>query len=158
MRIFNVYDDNARSLQELASARRRVLVVDYDNVMTSSGAPTNVLYPTIPELLDCVMTTTRTRVVLITRRQAEELASDTPGPSPDIWETIGPRGPDTILPAMLANLENDGAVAFLCDGERFLTAEAADETPAVQGHAGADRQAFVQFLVDWLRICGGEIC
>jgi uncharacterized protein YqiB (DUF1249 family) len=59
---------------------------------------------------------------------------------------------------MLANLENDGAVAFLCDGERFLTAEAADETPAVQGHAGADRQAFVQFLVDWLRICGGEIC
>lgn len=157
MRIFNIYDDNARSLQELASAQRRVLVVDYDKVMASSGAAASGVYPTVPELLDCIMTTARTKVVLITHRQAEELAPETPGPAPDVWQTAGPSGPDGTLPSMLADLEDGSAVAFLCDGDRFLAAEATDDSPPGQAPL-EDNQAFVQFLVDWLRICGGEIC
>jgi len=158
MRIFNIYDDNARSLQELARAQRRVLVVDYDKVITSSAGRSHGLCPTVQELLDCIMTTARTKVVLITRHQAEELASDMPGPVPDIWERVGPQGPDSMLPAMLADLEDDSVVAFLCDHERFIAAEATDDAPGGVASTHASNQAFVQFLVDWLRVCGGEIC
>ena len=47
-------------------------------------------YPTIPELLDCIMSTCRTRVLLINGRSAREI---TPllglNPHPEIWGTYG---------------------------------------------------------------------
>jgi hypothetical protein len=156
MRVLDVHDDNARFFQDLAHAERRVLVVDYDSVIApyNSARHSGMPYPTISELLDCIMTTSRTRVVLITGGQAAELAPPVPGPAPDIWESNGPAGPDVKLPAMLARLGDDTAVAFLRDP--VFTAR--DATGKLGGCAAAASHDFVQFLVDWLRVCGGEIC
>ena len=160
MRILDVHGDNAPFFQELAQAKRRVLVVDYDSVIAPcSAAPSGVPYPTVTELLDCIMTTSRTRVVVITGGEAAELASPLSGPAPDLWESDASRGPDAMLPAMLPRREKtppwpSSAIAI------------GSFPPCPTGPAAADparenaacRQDFVQFLVDWLRVCGGEIC
>ena len=167
MRILDVHDDNARFFQDLAHARRRVLVVDYDSVIApySPAGNSGMPYPTISELLDCIMTTSRTRVVLITGGQAPDFGPLAPGPAPDVWGSDGSRGPDVMLPAMLAKFGEDTAVAFLSDRDRLFAAlpEAASDGESGEfsaaGSGATDcSQAFVQFLVDWLRVCGGEIC
>lgn len=161
MRILDVHGDNAPFFQELAQAKRRVLVVDYDSVIAPcSDAHSGMPYPTVAELLDCIMTTSRTRVVLITGGEAEELASPLSGPAPDVWGSDPSRGPDAMLPAMLARLGEDTAVAFLSDRDRLFPAlpEAACDGGGSGAENAACRQDFVQFLVDWLRVCGGEMC
>jgi hypothetical protein len=163
MRILTVHDDRSRFFQELAGAKRRVLVVDYDSVIAPQSVSGNssVPYPTISELLDCIMTTSRTQVVLITDGQAEELAPAVPGPAPDICGIGGSADPEVMLPDMLAKLGEDTAVAFIGDRAHSfaMIPEIADDggAPAPEGAAG-ESQEFVQFLVDWLRVCGGEIC
>ena len=159
MRILDVHGDNAPFFQELAQAKRRVLVVDYDSVIAPCSAPSGMPYPTVTELLDCIMTTSRTRVVVITGGEAAELASPLSGAAPDLWESEASRGPDAMLPAMLSRLGEDTAVAFLSDRDRLFPAL---PDGACGGGSGAEnaacRQDFVQFLVDWLRVCGGEFC
>jgi len=159
MRILDVHGDNAPFFQELAQAKRRVLVVDYDSVIAPcSAAPSGMPYPTVTELLDCIMTTSRTRVVVITGGEAAELASPLSGPTPDVWEGDPSRGPDTMLPAMLARGGDDTAVAFLSDRDRLFPALPEAVCGGSRAENTARRQDFVQFLVDWLRVCGGEIC
>jgi hypothetical protein len=158
--MLDVHDDNARFFQDLAQAKQRVLVVDYDSVIAPYRAAGNCgPYPTVSELLDCIMTTSGTRVVLITGGQAPDLGPLVPGPAPDIWETGESAGPEAMLPTMLAKLGDDTAVAFLSDRDRPIPALAgtASDSAAGSGAAGC-RQASLQFLVDWLRVCGGEIC
>jgi hypothetical protein len=163
MRILKVHDDHSRFFQELAGAKRRVLVVDYDSVIARHPASGNsgVPYPSISELLDCIMTTSHTRVVLITDGKAAELAPAVPGPVPDICGTGGPADQEVMLPDMLAKLGEDTAVAFIGDRAHSfaMIPEVADDggAPVREGAAG-ESQEFVQFLVDWLRVCGGEIC
>jgi hypothetical protein len=159
----DVHDDNARFFQDLAQAKRRVLVLDYDNVIAPGGGARHrgIPCPTVPELLDCIMTTGRTRVVLITGSQRAGLAPLAPGPAPDVWGTAGSAGPDVMLPAMLASLGDDTAVAYLSDRDRPLNAlppTASEQRGDPASDAADCRQAFVQFLVDWLRVCGGEFC
>ena len=156
MQVLDVHDDNARFFQDLARAKRRVLVVDYDRVIApNSGAePRGTPCPTISELLDCIMTTSGTRVVLMTGGQAHSLGPLGPGPTPDIWETGGSANPPATLSIMLSKLGEDAAVAFLSDRDRPKTALAA----ATSDSAPGCRQASLQFLMDWLRVCGGEIC
>ena len=158
MRILDVHGDNAPFFEELAQAKRRVLVVDYDSVIAPcSAAPSGVPYPTVAELLDCIMITSRTRVVVITGGEAAELASPLSGPAFDVGESEASRGSDAMFPAMPAG--EDTAVAFLSDRDRLFPALPA--AACVGGSAAenaACRQDFVQFLVDWLRVCGGEIC
>ena len=159
MRILDVHGDNAPFFQELAQAKRRVLVVDYDSVIAPcSAAPSGVPYPTVAELLDCIMITSRTRVVVITGGEAAELASPLSGPAFDVGESEASRGPDAMFPAMPAG--EDTAVAFLSDRDRLFPAlpEAACVGGGSSAENAAGRQDFVQFLVDWLRVCGGEIC
>ncbi|MFZ3213283.1 MAG: hypothetical protein WA188_17405 [Terriglobales bacterium] len=156
MRILDVHSDNAPFFQELAQAKRRVLVVDYDSVIAPCSAPSGVPYPTVTELLDCIMTTSRTRVVVITAGEAAELASPLSGPASDLWESDAPRGPDAMFPGMLSRLGEDTAVAFLSDRDRLFPA--LPEAACGGAENPACRQDFVQFLVDWLRVCGGEIC
>ncbi len=163
MQRLDVHDDNARFFQDLAQAKRRVLVLDYDNVISPGGDAGNrgIPCPTVAELLDCIMTTGRTRVVLVTGSRKADLVPPAPGPAPDVWGTGGSAAPEVMLPAMLARLGDDTAVAYLSDRDRPMnalppTASEQRGNPA-SGTAGC-RQAFVQFLVDWLRVCGGECC
>jgi len=160
MRILDVHGDNAPFFQELAQAKRRVLVVDYDSVIAPCSAPSGVPYPTVTELLDCIMATSHTRVVVITGGEAAELASPLSGPAPDVWASDAPRGPGAMFPGMLSRLGEDTAVAFLSDRDRLFPAlpDGACDGGGSGAENAAGGQAFVQFLVDWLRVCGGEIC
>jgi len=162
MQRLDVHDDHVHFFQDLAHAKRRVLVLDYDNVVAAGAATkSGIPCPTVPELLDCIMTTSRTRVVLLTRNLGAKLDPLPPGPVPDVWGTGGSAVSDGMLPAMLDRLGDDSAVAYLSDRDRRVSAlpPTVGEQPEGSQSGGAGcRQAFVQFLVDWLRVCGGEFC
>src|SRR5919197_455095 len=74
--------------EQLSGARSRVLLLDYDGTIAPFSVQRNRAfpYPTVPELLDCIMSTCRTRLVLITGRAAREipplLGLD---PHPEVW-------------------------------------------------------------------------
>ncbi len=90
--------DRSLFFRNLADASQRVLLANYDGIL----APLTVErqhafpYPTVPELLDSLMTTCYTRVVLLTSRSAHELAFMLGlDPSPEIW---GCGGFERLLP------------------------------------------------------------
>ena len=62
-------------LQQLAKASQRVLLLDYDGTIAPFSAQRNRAfpYPAIPELLECIMSTCRTRLVLISGRAARDI-------------------------------------------------------------------------------------
>ncbi len=76
----------------LSCATTRVLLLDYDGTIAPFAANRNLAfpYPTVPELLDCIMSTCRTRLVLISGRAAREipplLGLD---PHPEVWGACG---------------------------------------------------------------------
>jgi hypothetical protein len=154
MQVLDVHDDNIRFFKDLAHSKRRVLVVDYDRVIAPYGDETRgTPCPTIAELLDCIMTTSGTRVVLMTGRHAPK-ASPVSGPAPDVCQSDGSTTPQAALSTMLAKMGEGTAVAFLSDRDCPKT----NQRGTTSDSAPACRQASLQFLVDWLRVCGGEIC
>ena len=77
---------------QLADASRRVLLLDYDGTIAPFSVHRNRAfpYPTIPELLDCIMSTCRTRVAVITGRVTHEIPPLLGlRPHPEIWGTHG---------------------------------------------------------------------
>jgi trehalose-phosphatase len=69
-----------------------VLLLDYDGTIAPFSANRHraLPYPTVPELLDCIMSTCHTRVALITGRSAREIPSLLGiNPHPEIWGTYG---------------------------------------------------------------------
>lgn len=158
MRILNLDDDNNRFFQELANAKRRVLFVDDSVIAPASGVVNSgIPCPTVSELLDCIMTTSRTRVVLLSGSHKTGLTRHVPGPTPDVLSTDGSADPDAQLPAMLEKLGDDTAVGFVSDRDRPLRA-LMDAKSDTGGFCAAGSKNSLQFLVDWLRVCGGEIC
>ena len=160
MQILNFADDKSRFFEELANAKRRVLVVDYDSLIAPGSDVVNsgIPRPTVYELLDCIMTTSRTRVVLINASRTAGLDRNVPGPAPDIWGVDGSEDPEAQLPAMLARLGEDTAVGFVSDHDRPVRALMEAKTDLGGFCAAAGGKHSLQFLVDWLRVCGGEIC
>lgn len=79
-------------LEQLCRAQDRVLLLDYDGTIAPFSAQRNRAYPypTIPELLDCIMSTCRTSVVLISGRAAREIPPLLGlNPHPEIWGSYG---------------------------------------------------------------------
>lgn len=77
---------------QLCRARDRVLLLDYDGTIAPFSTQRNRAfpYPTVPELLDCIMSTCRTRVALISGRAAREIPPLLGlNPHPEIWGTYG---------------------------------------------------------------------
>ncbi len=76
----------------LRRSRNRALLLDYDGTLAPFTTERDhaIPYPRISELLDCIMSTCQTRVVLISGRPAREipplLGLD---PHPEIWGTYG---------------------------------------------------------------------
>ncbi len=77
---------------DVARAESRALLLDYDGTVAPFSADRSRAfpYPSVPELLDCIMSTCRTRLALISGRPAREV----PGllglnPHPEIWGTYG---------------------------------------------------------------------
>ena len=78
--------------EQLRQARSRVLLLDYDGTIAPFTANRNraVPYPTVPELVDSIMSTCRTSVVLISGRAAREIPPLLGlNPHPEIWGTYG---------------------------------------------------------------------
>lgn len=102
----------------LRCARNRALLLDYDGTLAPFTADRShaIRYPSIPELLDSIMSTCQTRVALITRRPAHEIAPLLGlDPHPEIWGTHG-----------LERLYSDGRyeTAYLTDDSLHALAEA----------------------------------
>jgi trehalose-phosphatase len=78
--------------EQLCLARNRVLLLDYDGTIAPFSVQRNRAfpYPTISELLDCIVSTCRTRVVLISGRAAREIPPLLGlTPHPEIWGSHG---------------------------------------------------------------------
>src|SRR5512146_1077660 len=79
-------------LEELRTADHRVLLLDYDGTVAPFKADRSraVPYPSVPELLDCIMATCGTRVALISGRPAREIPTLLGlNPHPEIWGCYG---------------------------------------------------------------------
>src|SRR5512146_1669810 len=78
--------------EELYANKRRVLLLDYDGTIAPFTARRDQAfpYPTVPELLDCIMSTCNTQVALISGRSAREIP-ELLGitPHPEIWGVHG---------------------------------------------------------------------
>ncbi len=78
--------------EQLSHSRERVLLLDYDGTIAPFSANRHRAfpYPTVPELLDCIASTCRTRVALITGRAAREIPPLLGlHPHPEIWGSYG---------------------------------------------------------------------
>jgi trehalose-phosphatase len=77
---------------QLSCAATRVLLLDYEGTIAPFSANRNRAfpYPTVPELLDCITSTCRTRLVLISGRPAREIPPLLGlEPHPEIWGACG---------------------------------------------------------------------
>lgn len=84
--------------EQLARARERALLLDYDGTIAPFRANRNQAFPyaEVPELLDSIMSTCGTRVVVISGRPAVEIRPLLGSiPQPEIW---GAHGVERLLP------------------------------------------------------------
>jgi hypothetical protein len=161
--------------RQLARAQRGVLVLDYDSAIARFGRlrPDRFPYPTVYDVLDSILSTTRTRVVIVSRRHMRDLLRVL-GVVADrsIWYaenlqlvTLNNSFHSCTPHSLLSNLAALGPLAYVADS----TAEPRDCGPdctSVQPYfmlgektkwlGGAE--GLIQFLIDWLRACGGEVC
>jgi len=83
---------------EVHGTKNRVLLLDYDGTIAPFTARRDQAfpYPTVPELLDCIMSTCRTRVALISGRSAREVPQLLGlKPHPEVW---GVHGMERLMP------------------------------------------------------------
>lgn len=110
---------------DLRTSSRRALLLDYDGTVAPFTADRTRAYPdpTIPELLDSIMSTCRTRVALISGRSAREipplLGLD---PHPEVW---GAHGLERLYPDGRYEVKflTDGASEVLAEAQSWLEAE-----------------------------------
>jgi hypothetical protein len=167
--------------QELATAKQRILVIDCDDfgpescIATRSGIP----YPSIPELLDCIMSTCQTRVVLVSRADKQEAFwAPQPGPQPQVLRAGPERQPwlfesgvnaKSDFLAMTFSEGDDALAVYVCahgtgsvldDAGEVSISYLSPSAPQTDGNATlvSVPEKFRQFLIDWLRTCSGEMC
>jgi trehalose-phosphatase len=129
-------------LEQLRHATDRVLLLDYDGTIAPFSADRNRAFPylTVPELLDCIMSTCRTRVALISSRSAREIPALLGlNPTPEIWGTYG-----------IERLRPDGRynVGWISDDAQHALAEA-DAWLQVEGLEGATELKLGAIAVHW---------
>jgi trehalose-phosphatase len=78
--------------QQLKTAKHRVLIVDYDGTIAPFHTERHraTPYPEVPELLRCIMNSSRTRLIIVSGRPAHEVPPLLGiNPAPEIWGTHG---------------------------------------------------------------------
>jgi trehalose-phosphatase len=122
---FVVKDPSELFFEQLCRVRNRVLLLDYDGTIAPFSVQRNRAfpYPTIPELLDCIMSTCRTRVLLISGRAAREIPPLLGlRPHPEIWGSYGAERLQTNGEYSVAALSEDSQYA-LAEAHAWLEAE-----------------------------------
>ncbi len=169
--------DSSYFFHQLARARRGVLVLDYNDSIAAlcSARDCRYFHPSFLEILDSILTTTSTRVILLTPERIQSL-----------FQQLGfERHPEVWDPQRLATgLEDRRARRRFC-APTFLNSCAGEPLAWLancQGqHRGADPRSawevlvYPEFymqdrvfagrperlpnlLIDWLCACGGELC
>jgi hypothetical protein len=170
--------DSSYFFQQLARVRHGVLVLDYDDRIASLCLSRDQRYfrPTLLEILDSILTTTCTRVILLsTQRLFDFLRTLGLQRHPEIWEPqrlsargmTNHRSARNPRPPNVVQLGGEAPIAWLmkCPGDRNHTPQSAwgmlvrpefytERTGVVVGAP----ESLLQFLIDWLRTCGGEVC
>jgi hypothetical protein len=143
--------------ETLSRRHRGVLVIDYDSTIARLGSADCVFpYPTVQELIDCILVSTGTRVVLATRRPAQELRSSFVLPGPEICT------PEAAL--SMEKFSGDDPLAYLGGDGGTAKPSASRVQVCPRYWVGSQRQAaappeeLAQFLAEWLRACAGEVC
>lgn len=113
----------------LSESRERVLLLDYDGTIAPFSVNRNQAfpYPAVPELIDSIMSTCRTRVALISGRAAQEIPPLLGlKPHPEIWGTYGTEHLDASGKYSLACV-SDGAREALAKAEATLKEQGLEE-------------------------------
>jgi trehalose 6-phosphate phosphatase len=114
--------------EQLSRAGERLLLLDYDGTIAPFSVHRNRAFPyaSVPELLDCIMSTCRTRVLLISGRLAREIPPLLGlNPHPEIWGTYGIERLHADGSYQLADI-GDHAQNALCDAEAALRQQGLD--------------------------------
>ncbi len=147
--------ESRQFFESLSRRRRGVLVIDFESTIARLGRADCVFpYPTVQELLDCI-TMAGTRVIVATRRPAEELRSHFTAPGPEIRKLMD-----------AAELESAGfgsPLAYVTGENSELAAgRRLRVCPEYRLGTWRERRApaedMVQFLMEWLRACTREVC
>jgi hypothetical protein len=143
---------------EILSRRHRgVLVIDYDSTIARLGPADCVFpYPTVHELIDCILASTGTRVLLATQRPAQELRPFFASPGPEICTPQAAQAMEKISENyLLAYLRGDEGTAKPAYSSRLRIRPRYQVDGEEQAAAPEE---LVQFLTEWLRACTGEVC
>lgn len=173
--------DTTCFFQQLASADKRFLILDFDTTIAKLPSnPSRYLYAHVPDLLECIAASGRTRLILASSASPAELLPSLVCPDFEIWACDGrqrivpvtPGNSAERVPMQVRGSRDEGRrgliqkrscrypVAYLVGAgidsdELFVTPEL--HFSKTQVLTGAP-EPLVQFLADWLRACAGEVC
>lgn len=119
----------SKFFDRLPESRERVLLLDYDGTIAPFSANRNQAfpYPAVPELIDSIMSTCRTRVALISGRAAQEIPPLLGlKPHPEIWGSYGTERIDAGGRYSLTPV-SDGARQALAEADAALQQQGLDE-------------------------------
>jgi hypothetical protein len=145
-------------LQQLTHARRSVLMLDFESTIARlAETDARFPYPTVNDLLDCIAMTTATRVVVASRLPTHELRRYPVPAGAELWKR-----PLTAA----GDLKFDLPAAYLTGAPGTVTPVGGRMRLWVRPeyHLGRGKRVLgpaeelVQFLIDWLRACAGEVC
>ncbi len=147
--------ESRQFFENLSRRRRGVLVIDFDSTIARLGRADCVFpYPTVQELLDCI-TMAGTRVIVATRRPAEELRAHFTAPGPEIWKLINEPELESVgFGSPLAYVTGDSGETT--SGRRLRVCPEYRLGRVRERRAPAEDM--VQFLMEWLRACTREVC
>ena len=171
--------------QQLASADKRFLILDFDTTLArlAAGQAPRFPCPLVADLLECIAASARTRLIVASTRPTHEIAPLLTCPDIEIW---GSDGLERIAPATRGSKTQ--RVTFRIDSRRgthsrrtlinhrsaryplaYLVGTAGLESEnelfiVPELHLTKTRgltampETLIQFLAEWLRVCAGEVC
>ena len=149
--------ESSHFFEALSRRQRGVLVIDFDSTIAMLGQADCVFpYPTVTELIDFIVASTGTRVIVATARPAQELRAYFAPPGPEICSlqeaSAIEKFSGNFLLAYLRGDSRDAKTAMasrLRINPRYLMG---------REQVAAAPEGLVQFLAEWLRACRGEVC
>lgn len=146
-------------LEQLARVRRSVLMLDFESTIARlADAGPRFPYPTANDLLECIAMTTATRVIVATGPSSQDLCRRyiPMGAEVRVRDTEA-RLPDTDFDAPVAYLTGEPHLVIPVGGRTRLWVRPEYRLGRAM-RVTAPPEELVQFLVDWLRACAGEVC
>ncbi len=170
--------------QQIASADKRFLILDFDTTIARLSDPpaSRFPYPRISDLLECIAASTRTRLILASAAPPQSLTHALACPDFEVWASDGqqrivPAAPGSKTQRVPMQVRSQAGydcrrtliqkrscrypVAYLVGAATVGTQElfVIPELHLSKSQVlTAMPEPLVQFLADWLRACAGEIC